>query len=30
MRSVTPSEEYLGVYENAAHILKELGLDIKY
>jgi methylamine--corrinoid protein Co-methyltransferase len=30
IRSITPSEEYLGVYENTVRILVDLGLEIKY
>lgn len=30
LKTITPSEEYLGVYENSIHLLSELGLDIKY
>ena len=30
LKTITPSEEYLGVYVNSIHLLSELGLDIKY
>jgi len=30
LKTITPSEEYLGVYENSIHLLNELGLEIKY
>jgi len=30
LKTITPSEEYLGVYENSVHLLNELGLEIKY
>jgi methylamine--corrinoid protein Co-methyltransferase len=30
MKTLSPTEEYLGVYENVLHILRELGLEIKY
>jgi len=30
LKTITPSEEYLGVYENSINLLNELGLEIKY
>jgi len=30
LKTITPSEEYLGVYENSIHLLNDLGLEIKY
>jgi len=30
LRTISPSEEYLGVYENSVNLLNELGLGIKY
>jgi len=30
LKSITPTDEHMEVYENAVHILKELGIEIKY
>jgi len=30
LKTITPSEEYLGVYENSLHLLNDLGLEMKF
>lgn len=30
LKTISPSEEYISVYENATQILRELGLDLRY